>query len=297
MSRTLLQGLEIAGVRIGIEVPPSHRWRWPDEEIARFAGRPRDADVHVGVRVGRVDDGPRAGERYALGPWTFEVARSGDDWILALSRGGRREQVAVFDADFGAGEVVLREPIGGEPPAYPLRGALDEWIVLHRLIASGGVCLHGELVACDGGAEIRLGPDARSGSRGAASARTLLGRDTVWVAASDGRGVRAHPTPWGAAWSGVPRGDVRVDAVQIRETSLFAYRETVDPDEASELLVAHAVVPLGDEALFERVLESARRLGDGVPCRRIGIAPRPEGPAASTGTAWQSGVAPPRGLA
>lgn len=296
MSRTRLQGLEIAGVQIGIEVPSSHRWTWPDEARARFACLPRSPDVHVGVRVGTVDVGPVAGERYALGPWTFEVGRRGADWLLGLSRAGRREQLAIFDAEFGAGEVVVREPLLDAPAAYPLRGALDEWIVLHRLIARGGLCLHATLDRSGDGAVVRLvGPDAGGWTQGAASTRTLLGRDTVWISERGGR-MRAHRTPWGGPWTVGSMHEVPVGSFELCERSLSAYHEVVDPEEASELLVAHAVVPLGDEALFERVLKSARRVGSSGICRRVGKSTALASSRSSSGAAWRSGVAPPRGL-
>ena len=97
MARTRLRGLEIAGIQIGIEVPETCEWDWPDGPIADFSCLPRDPEVHVGLRVGRLASGDLGGERYRLGAWTFEVARRGEDWLTRSRAAGRREQLAHFD--------------------------------------------------------------------------------------------------------------------------------------------------------------------------------------------------------
>ncbi len=99
MARTRLRGLEIGGIQIGIEVPEHCEGDWPDAPIADYQCLPREPEVHVGVRVGTVDASPLEGERYAIGRWTFEAARRGTDWLLGLSRNGKREQFALFDRE------------------------------------------------------------------------------------------------------------------------------------------------------------------------------------------------------
>jgi len=61
MARTQLRGLEIGGIQIGIEVPETCPWQWPDNVVAGYSCLPRNPEVHVGVRVGKVDREDLAG--------------------------------------------------------------------------------------------------------------------------------------------------------------------------------------------------------------------------------------------
>ena len=294
MARTRLRGLEIGGIQIGIEVPETWSWQWPDEAIAEFSCLPRDPEVHVGVRIGKVGAGDLAGEHYSLGRWTFEVARQGEDWLLGLSRDGRREQLASFDQDFGAGEIVLSSDLARRP-GYPLRSPLDEWIVLHRMVARGGLCLNASAMAHQGQARVRLGrPDSNSANRWTTSTTTLLGRNTLWVREEAGR-LCAYRTPWGDAMDPQLGGTARILDFNLVEQAEQAYREVLDPGDAAELLVTHAVVPLCDEGLLERVLRNAQRMGEAVPVLRLGEPGVASAPLAWQSPQMQSGFAPPRG--
>ena len=296
MTRTRLRGLEIAGIQIGIEVPPNCLWQWPDGAIAEHSCLPRDPDVHVGVRVGQVGSGELGGECYALGAWTFEVARSGEDWILGLSRGGRREQLAFFDRDFRAGEIVLSFE-GNQRPGYPLRTPLDEWIVLQRTVARGGLCLTGSAFGYQGQATIQLGSRGPGvANRWTTPATTLLGRNTLWVREEAGS-LRLFQTPWGEVTDSQLGAQARVHDINFTEDAPHAYRERLDPGEAAELLVNHAVVPLCDERLLERVLRNAQRIGEVACISRIGENMQSPAPIAWQSPQLQSGLARPRGMA
>jgi len=286
--------LEIAGIQIGIEVPDTCPWQWPDEEVARFACLPRDPEVHVGVRFGDVDRQPLAGECYTLGSWTFEVARRGRDWVLGLSRGGRREQVALFDRDFRAGEVVLARELASQA-IYPLRGPLDEWIVLHRSVAAGGLCLNATAAAEDDGARVRLGHgDVQPIQRWSTPSTAIFGRNTLLLSGVAGQ-VRVHRTPWGDAMEPGLASDARVvDLCQVEETA-HPYCERLDPEDAAELLVTHAVVPLCDEGLFDRVLRNAQRIAQSTRVSRVGESRTARAPMAWQSSQLQSAFAPPRG--
>ena len=294
MSRTRLRGLEIAGIQIGIEVPKSCSWQWADEDLAEFACLPRNPEVHVGVRVGDVGTRDLGGERYAMGAWTFEVARQGDDWLLGLTRAGAREQLALFDQDFRTGEIIISSHVAGRG-GYPLQSPLDEWIVLHRNVARGGLCLSGAATADRGRARVRLGTGA-SPTSNRWSASTLFGRNTLWLCESEGD-LRIHRTPWADAMDHALGFDARVLELEHAEESTAAFSEVLDPDEAAEILVAHAVVPLCDDALLERVLQNARKLAELVPFRRIGEPFAVEAPMSWQSTQLQGGFAPPRSLA
>ncbi len=296
MARTRLRGLEIAGIQIGIEVPPSCSWEWPSESIADYSCLPRDPEVHIGVRVGDVESFEFAGESYGFGGWTFEVADRGSDWVLGLSRAGRREQLAFFDRDFRAGEIVVSSTLA-TTPVYPLRGPLDEWIVLHRMVARGGLCLNATAVAEPGGAGIQLGAGDANASRGwTTPGTTLLGRNTVWVREVAGR-LNLFRTPWGDAMDRSLGNESRVVDIRVFDESDCPFRELLDPCEAADLLVTHAVVPVCDEGLLERVMHNARRIGEGARVIRLGESRAPTAPMAWQSPQLQGGFAPPRGLA
>jgi hypothetical protein len=286
--------LEIAGVQIGIEVPKSCAWQWPSSSISDYSCLPRNPEVHIGVRVGTVDSTDLAGECYALGGWTFEVARQGEDWILGLSRAGRREQLAFFDRDFRIGEIVLSRDVA-ELPVYPLRSPLDEWIALHRVVASGGLCLNATASAQPGGACIRLGFADPSSIRGwTTPSTTLLGRNTVWLREVAGR-LTIYRTPWGDEMDTQLGARARVVDINVFEDAENPYRELLDPSDAAELLVTHAVVPLCDEGLRERVLRNAQRMGESARVIRFGVSEISTAPIAWQSAHLQSGFAPPRG--
>jgi hypothetical protein len=293
MSRTRLRGLEIGGIQIGIEVPETCSWHWPDGAIAEYSCLPRDPEVHVGVRVGNVGSEDLAGEHYALGSWTFEVARRGEDWLLGLSRGGRREQLAFFDRDFRAGEVVLSSDLARQP-GYPLRSPLDEWIVLHRTIAGGGLCLNASATAAHGQARVRLGiADSDRVNHWTTSTTTLLGRNTLWVREEGGQ-LRVHRTPWGDAMDRQLGMEAQLLDFSLFEEAERPYREVLDPVDAAEVLVTHAVVPLCDEGLLDRVLRNAQRIGEQASVLRVGETRASSAPIAWKSPQMQSGFAPPR---
>jgi hypothetical protein len=294
MARTRLRGLEIAGIQIGIEVPRSCAWEWPSESIADYSCLPRDPEVHIGVRVGDVESFDVSGESYAFGGWTFEVADRGEDWVLGLSRAGRREQLAFFDRDFRAGEIVLSVE-SATRPGYPLRSPLDEWIVLHRIVAGGGLCLNATAIAESGGAGIRLGAADSGSSRGwTTPGTTLLGRNTVWVRELAGR-LNVFRTPWGDAMDRSLGPVSRVVEFSLFDESESPYRERLDPCEAADLLVTHAVVPVCDEGLLEKVMANARRIGAAAGVIRLGVSEASTAPIAWQSPQLQSGFAPPRG--
>lgn len=296
MTRTRLRGLEIAGIQIGIEVPKSCSWEWPSDSIAEYSCLPRDPEVHIGVRVGDTESFDTSGEAYAFGGWTFEVAQRGEDWVLGLSRAGRREQLAVFDRDFRAGEIVLSSALASTP-IYPLRSPLDEWIVLHRMVARGGLCLNATAIPEPGGVGIRLGASGANSSSGwTTPGTTLLGRNTVWLREVAGR-LNVFRTPWGDAMERSLGNAARVVDIRVFDESENPFRELLDPFEAADLLVTHAVVPVCDEGLLERVMHNAQRMGEGARVIRFGECKTPAAPMAWQSPQLQSGFAPPRGVA
>lgn len=293
MARTRLRGLEIGGIQIGIEVPENCEWEWPDGPVADFQCLPREPEVHVGVRVGEVGREDLGGECYAVGAWTFEVARRGSDWLLGLSHSGRRVQLALFDRDFRTGEVTLSHETA-TARTFPLCGPLDEWIVLHRSVARGGLFLTGSALADDGQAVLRLGvPSARNANRWTTPSTSLLGRNAVLVREDRGQ-LRMFRTPWSGSIDPRLGYETRVREFQRIEDTQHAYTDLLDPDDAADLLVTHAVVPLCDEGLLDRVLQNAQRLAARARVLEIGEAGDFRAPMEWRSLQLQGAFAPPR---
>lgn len=269
--RTRLRGLEIAGIQIGIEVPDTCLWEWPESAVSDFVCLPRGPEVHIGLRVAELSSADLGGECYGLGAWTFEVAAHGDDWLLGLSRGGVREQLARFDSNYRCGEILISKD-AADKRRFPLRTPLDEWIVLQRTVARGGLVLSGSAGRKDDVASIRLEKASSrlpSRNRWATHRMALLGRDTV-VLRGHGDRLRNFSTPWNDTRDPLLGVSAPVADLVVIEESERPYRECLDPDEAAELLVAHSIVPLCDERFFDRVLCNARKMSLQVKVLRIG---------------------------
>ena len=272
MARTRLRGISIGGIQIGIEVPEVYDWEWPESPVSEFQCLPREPEVHVGLRVDVPTQADLGGERYAVGAWTFEVARLADgDWLLGLSKRGRREKLARFDREFRAGEIVVSAEIA-RTRAYPLRCPIDEWIVLHRTVARGGLCLNASARIHEDGALLRLGsPPKRPADRWSVPTPSLLGRSALLVREERDR-LRLFRTPWSESIDPRLPFEVRVTELERVAESELDWSDRLDPAEGADLLVSHAIVPLCDEALLERVLRNAQRIARDVPVIERGIA-------------------------
>jgi hypothetical protein len=294
MARTRLRGLEIGGIQIGIEVPESCEWDWPDAPVSEFQCLPREPEVHVGIRVGGIESGDLGGELYSIGSWIFEVARSGEDWRLGLSRGGQRAQVALFDKEFLNGEIVISEEMAASR-VYPLRGPLDEWIVLHRTVARGGLCLNASAYELDGEAILSLGTATLGSASGCHTpSSSLLGHSALLVREERDL-LRLFRTPWSESIDSRLPVESRLSELQSAEDSEESFRNVLDPVDAAEILVRNAVVPLCDDALLERVMRNAQRIAQAVPVAEVGqAAVTSEAPMAWLSTQLQNAFAPPR---
>jgi len=273
MARTRLRGISIAGIQIGIEVPEIYDWEWPESPVSEFQCLPRDPEVHVGLRVDAPAQADLGGERYSIGAWTFEVARlGGGDWVLGLSRRGRREKLARFDGEFRVGEIVVSADIA-RSRAYPLRSPIDEWIVLHRTVARGGLCLDGSATSIDGAARIRLGDaPARPGNRWTVPTPSLLGRRALLVREERDRS-RLFRTPWTESMDPRLSFEARIDAFERICDSEIDWSDRLDPADAADLLVKHALVPLCDEGMLDRVLRNAQRIARDTCVLERGVVP------------------------
>ncbi len=295
MARTRLRGLEIGGIQIGIEVPENCDWQWPEGPVSDFQCLPREPEVHVGVRVGEVGCEDLGGERYAIGAWTFEVARRGSDWWLGLSYNGRRAQLAIFDRDFCTGEVTISRDTA-RTRTYPLRGPLDEWIVLHRTVARGGLCLTASAVAAEGQAVVRLGAlIVPTTNRWLTPSTNLLGRHSILVREERGQ-LRLFRTPWSESIDPMLGFEARVREFHRAEEAEHPFSEILDANDAADLLVTHAVVPLCDDGLLDQVLHNAQKIAAAARVLEIGKSADPgAAPMAWRSAQLQGAFAPPLG--
>ncbi|MGB0619631.1 MAG: hypothetical protein ACPGVZ_09170 [Myxococcota bacterium] len=262
MARTRLRGISIAGIQIGIEVPEVYEWDWPESPVSSFQCLPREPEVHVGLRVDAPSQVDLGGDRYSVGAWTFEVARLAEgDWMLGLSKRGRREKLARFDREFRTGEIIVSAETA-RTRAYPLRCPIDEWIVLHRTLARGGLCLSASAEAYDGGARLRLGEaPPRPGDLWSVPRPSLLGRSALLVREDRGC-LRLFRTPWSESIDPRLPFEVRVHELESVAEADLAWADRLEPADAADLLARHAIVPLCDEGLLERVLRNAQRIAE-----------------------------------
>jgi len=98
MGRTRLQGMEIAGIRISVEIPSPLRRGADFGASGGVACSPLAADLTVGVRIAQgvmPDCDPVV---YASAGSTFEVGQKNGDWWIAIHGRNRCERVARFFA-------------------------------------------------------------------------------------------------------------------------------------------------------------------------------------------------------
>ena len=178
---------------------------------------------------------------------------------------------------------------------YPMRGPLDEWIILHRTIARGGLVLNASASLRDGAAVLRLGapPPARPG-RWHVPTPSLLGRSALLVREERDR-LRLFRTPWSESIDPRLAFETRVSGFQRVEEAEHPWTDLLDSSDAADLLVTHSIVPLCDEALFDRVMRNAQRIAG--EARVVEIGER-KAPSVDSLTQWgtapmQGAVAPP----
>jgi hypothetical protein len=290
MARTRLQGMDMAGVKLAIEVPaelaPGHAlaegsnagMRWP-------RCSPVDATLHVGVRVAHVESPLRDAYWYRGERATFEVGRLGGngrragDWVIAVYGSRGCERVARFDDALRDVDLVI-DPVALSVPTHPLEDPIDEILLLHQLAASGGAMVQGRLVRGPGdGATLTVGDSdgpTLSGGVDDVTPRALavevapaervvlrLGEhdDEVWAYPAGGNG-RAPTFGIGER--------VRLRAIRIVESARNPFKEPLDPEAAACELLAYASAPVHFAEGALRVASTIERITARVPSRRVG---------------------------
>lgn len=265
--------MEIAGLRVGIEVPSGLSWEWPDSHVA-FGCPSEEIDLNVGVRVATIAelafplDEPFV---YEVGAEVLEIGRRCTDWVLRVSRRGVVEREAVFDSTMSKGEVVI-SPALARRGGYPLAGALEQVLITHRLSRVGGLVLQGTAVGRSRKALVFLGTQpeqvAALGNRPSPELQPIASESLVLRAAV--RGVRAFALPWDSRGRD-DRRSAPVEAVHVMFAAPRACSERIGGENAVDRIAQHLVAPLHDPYGADRTLRHAAQICERIPVLRLGL--------------------------
>jgi hypothetical protein len=260
VGRTKLRGLNIAGVKIAIEVPSNFDWQWPDQTIESLACSPLEPDVHIGVRIGRTQEPTGETFLYESQGSQFEVGWEDESWIVAIHGSRRCERIARFDSDFRFGEIVV-SPEFATGSRYPLEHPLDQLVFLHRLIREGCLVLHGSVSLRGGQALVFL--DSPEVSHGKTLRRGGTHRDTEYVVlrpvldagSQNSPGVWVYSTPWSghSDQSGVLRAPLA--AIHIVGSGVDNSLERLSGRAAQDEILQYAFAPIHDPEAADRLFE------------------------------------------
>jgi hypothetical protein len=275
MGRTRVRGVEIAGVRVAVEVPSGFDWALPGAGLGLPTCRATDAEVQVGVTVGSVNFPTCESITYSSGDRTFEVGQVGGYWWVAVHGWERFERVARFNQDFSEGEVFVTRSIAASRH-FPLAHPLDELVMLHRVTCSGGLVLRGLAAVRDAGALLVLGskpsmncmPRDRRWRRLTAS---LGGRDRVVVGFQDGRARVIGTVISDVVGEGPVTYSKPLDTIHVVQSAELAGADRLDRDTAACELLSHTLAPVHDPECAERLLLSAARVVEQVAVLRLNL--------------------------
>jgi hypothetical protein len=269
MGRTRLVGVSIGDLRIAIEAPPALPWRFANEPAAAFAATPGEADLHLGVRVGRVDRSRRPDLSAGGARSRLEVRPLGDGFQVLHRRNGHVEREARLDRDLREGLIILdAESPEARRCGYPLAAPLDRWIVRHRLARSGGLLIPACAAVRNGRAMLFAG-GAGAGKRAVANAiRSMPGvtllSDRVVALRVDGTGFRVHATPWSEPG---PMDAAPLDGIQVIQPGPRLGSTPLDDTEAVASLLG-VIRAFDDATAHEAAMATVERLAERVPVGR-----------------------------
>ena len=266
------RALEVAGLRLAVEVPAELPWEWPAGPLERFAAEPGDADVRVRVEVrSRLEAAPRATLAYDSEGGIFDVARVAEGWVFQLAVRGELLRCARFDSEFRHGVVeVSRDSFYARDRYYPLAYPLDELIFLHRLARSGGLLLHACGVERGGRARLYTG---RSGAGKTTVARLELSRgecevlsdDRIVLWERDGGGFDVCGTPWHGDAPLTSRRRARLASIHAIHQADGLSAAPLSGASAAAAVLGNAFLPAHDPVAAERTLTLVDRLVREVP--------------------------------
>ena len=263
MGRTRLRGFAWAGVKLAIEVPAEIEWRWP-ACLADQTCHPEDADVHVSLERLREPSPDCDVLRYAHQGKVFEAGRDGRDHVVRIARDGR---VARFDPSFRWARVALPDAAIRDG-LFPLASPLDDLVLIHRVVAAGGLVVRAMAAVSRGRALVILG-DAELAPPGESTG--LWSGWLILRPRADGFDVHPLPSTTRTGGPGHAPG-ARLEGLHVldalaAEDSLSA---TLDPEVAAAELLRFAFAPLGSAQNVEPLVETATALARLVPVLRLG---------------------------
>jgi len=278
MARTRLRGIELAGIKLAVQSPPEFEWDWPEQDLAALSVAASDPDVYVGVSVSAVNVPDWDPITYSYESGTFDIGQVDGDWVIAVhGRRHRFERVARFDKSFSVGEVAI-SPGAVTRCAHPLAGPLLDVILLHRVIAEGGLVLTGKAVIENGRAMAFLGFDdvettepagVRSRRAGAAESRRNTPGNRFAIRIQDDQ-VRVHGLT-GANTALEPGVSARLDAVHVVTQSRDVYADPLPAEDATTELLQYVYAPVHDPDRAESLMLAAAQLAEQVPVMRLGM--------------------------
>jgi hypothetical protein len=259
MGRTKLRGLEIAGVKLAIEVPSNFDWTWPDATTESLSCSPVEPDVHIGVRIGATQAPSGDTFLYESNGAQFEIGWQDESWIVAIHGSRRCERTARFDSDFRFGEIVISPEFARESQ-YPLERPLDELILLHRLIRDGCMVLHGSVSVRGGQALVFLESADASGhsesreSGGHRGRGYVVLRPVLEARSEHSHGVWVHSTPWSGQSGQASFLRAPLAAIHILGPGATPF-ERLSGRAAQNEILQHAFAPVHDPEAAERLFE------------------------------------------
>jgi hypothetical protein len=263
MGRSKIRGIEMAGVKLAIEVPSNLDWQWPDERTRSLACPPIDPDIHIGVQVARPRRPLGDTFRYQTRGLRFEIGWEGENWAVAIYGDDGCQRTARFDADFRHGEVVVSPEFAASNP-YPLAHPLDELIMLHRLMREGCLIVDGSVSIRDRQALLfiegadpssvapseLLGATSNSRSCGQVVLRPVLER-----VVGDETRIWVHPAPWRMDCPDSGMGRVPLASIHILSSDGGPAVEPMKQQTAANEILQHVFAPVHDPDTADRLLE------------------------------------------
>lgn len=98
--------------------------------------------------------------------------------------------------------------------------------------------------------------------------------------------LRLFRTPWADSIDPRLPFEARVHAFERVSDAEIDWSDRLDPSEAADLLVKHALVPLCDEGLLDRVLRNAQHIAADACVVERGVAPGASGASPSNDAPW-----------
>jgi hypothetical protein len=263
MGRTRLRGFAWAGVKLAIEVPAAVEWQWPEALVDRTC-HPEDADVHVSVERLRQPSPACDVLRYAHQGRVFEAGREGRDHVVHIVRDGR---VARFDPAFRWARIALPDA-AARAGVFPLASPLDDLLLIHRVIAAGGLVLRAMAAVRQGRALVILG-DATPAPPGPSTALW-----SGWLVLQPGReGFDVYPLPSTLRSGARSRNALgaRLEGLHLLDSAADddTVAATLDPEIAAAELLRFAFAPLGSASHVDPIVEAATVLARRVPVLRL----------------------------